>query len=114
MKSLSRTKVLIFAVAVATVFVWYSGTVQYKHHSRDVALNAPTSTPTHHASFVEPTSAPAPKARLHEPDWPAFNGLGHLRGSGLKNRTQIGAEKASLVMLVRCVVPSVPPGETAD
>lgn len=33
----------------------------------------------------------------------------HLHGEGVRNRTQIGREKASLVMLVRCVRTASPP-----
>ena len=67
--------------------------------TRTVAVAAPA------FSSIVKSSDPKLKHFWGVPPTPA-----HLRGEGVRNRTQIGREKASLVMLVRCVrTASLPP-----
>jgi hypothetical protein len=111
----SLPKFLITIILVCTVLVWMAGSV-YRRDSDLASTNfAKNPVPTnivYHANeldgFVDTPAPPPPEPTSPNPKvglkhWWGVETPYHFRGEGPRNRTQIGREKASLVMLVRCV-----------
>lgn len=85
----SLPRVLALVLLVVATAVWASGALHWS--AKPPARLVPTTKVN--------TPPPPPQPQPHF--WESYLGPGRLRGSEERNRTQIGIEKASLVMLVR-------------
>ncbi|KAA8911544.1 nucleotide-diphospho-sugar transferase [Sphaerosporella brunnea] len=111
----SLPKFLIAIILLCTVLVWLAGSVYRRDTLASAPLAADRPTPTHISyepdsisGFVETPAPPpveeqptTPNSKVGLKHWWGVESPYHFRGEGPRNRTQIGREKASLVMLVR-------------
>ena len=103
-------KFLVLTVLLCTVLVWTAGSL-YRRGETMVMPSPPAITNVAPPKPPPPPPPPPPKPPTYTykpkpyPDhfWGVDVTPNHLRGEGDRNRTQIGREKASLVMLVRYV-----------
>lgn len=96
----SLPKFLVVLVLLCTVFVWMAGSL----YRREETLELPSAPVVAEVSLMPKVSAYTSKPKPHlNHFWGVDVTPGHLRGEGERNRTQLGREKASLVMLVRYV-----------
>jgi hypothetical protein len=117
-RGLASRKTLIILAVLCTLLFWMAGSrrvaplqdaaSKFEGLNTVATLKVPETPKVAEAGIATPTPpAPAPtpyqSLRFKKHFWGVPETSEHLRGEGVRNRTQIGIEKASLVMLVRCV-----------